>query len=335
MTIRKVSVAAACNFIMYEILKNFNRQFAYQPVIGNAGKLKRYKRFVVIGMGGSHLAADLIKIHNPELDLIIHSSYGLPALSKEAWKDRLVIASSYSGNTEEVLDAFNEAFKRKLPAASISIGGKLLEAAKKRSLPYIKMPDLKTEPRLTLGQGFIAMLKLMGDAVSLKESAKLAKTLNSSAFESNGKALAKLLKGYVPVIYSSADNWAIAYNWKIKFNETGKAPAFYNVLPELNHNEMIGFDVRPSTKELTRGFYFLFLKDPADHPRIQKRMAILDRLYKERGLPVEMIEMKYKGILKIFSSLMLADWTTYYFAKSYGIEPQSVPMVEEFKKLIA
>ncbi|MBI2506768.1 MAG: bifunctional phosphoglucose/phosphomannose isomerase, partial [Candidatus Colwellbacteria bacterium] len=139
----------------------------------------------------------------------------------------------------------------------------------------------------------------------------------------------------IPIIYSSRRNIALAYNWKIKFNETGKAPAFYNTFPELNHNEMTGFDVQETTRELSDKMFFIFLKDEDDHPKITKRMEVLERLYRDRKLSVAVVSLEGNSKMeKIFNSLTLADWTAYYTAKRYNVEPEQVPMVEEFKKLL-
>jgi len=148
--------------------------------------------------------------------------------------------------------------------------------------------------------------------------------------------LAKKFEGYVPIIYSSRRNLAVTYNWKIKFNETGKIPAFYNIVPELNHNEMTGFDVINSTRSLSKKFKFLFLSDSDDNERIVTRMEVLQKLYEDRKLPVEVVKMNGGSRLeKIFSSLILADWTAFYTSELYGTEATEVPMVEEFKKIIA
>src|SRR6266481_6419593 len=102
--------------MMKDAISHFAEQFELPLKIQNPSK-KRFKKFIVAGMGGSHLGADLIKTIDPSLDLMIHSSYGLPTLQRDQWKDRFVIASSYSGNTEETIDAFFEARKRKFPLA--------------------------------------------------------------------------------------------------------------------------------------------------------------------------------------------------------------------------
>lgn len=320
---------------MYKAIKNFPAQFAYEPEIKNSAALPRFTKFIVVGMGGSHLAADLLKVWNPYLDVLIHQDYGLPALSDEGLKQRLIILSSYSGNTEEVLDAFEQAKEKNLTSISVAVGGGLLELAKKYNLPYIQMPDIGIQPRSALGFSFRTLLKIIGDEKALKETKELANSLKPLDSEKTGEMLAKRLKGFVPVIYSSRQNAAIAYNWKIKFNETGKIPAFYNVFSELNHNEMTGFDVKDSTRELSQNFYFVFLKDEADYSKIKRRMEILEKLYRDRGFFVEPVRIEGKNVFyKMFSSLILADWTTYYTAQEYGVEAEQVPMVEEFKKLI-
>ena len=322
---------------MRKTIINFPKQFLFEPKIENGGKLKLHKfsKFIVTGMGGSHLSSDLVRAWKPAINMAIHSDYGLPAINTHDKRNTLIVASSYSGNTEETIDAFRTAVRNKIPAAVVATGGKLLELAQKYRVPYIKLPDAGIQPRMAAGLGFRALLKIIGEEKALMKSAKLAYLLKPLKFENQGRNLAKKIKGFVPVIYSSQKNSAIAYNWKIKFNETGKIPAFYNILPELNHNEMTGFDVKPGTKNLSKGFYFIFLSDIEDNSRVLKRMNVLKRLYNSRGLRVEFVFLKGAAKFnKIFSSLILADWTAYYTALGYGSDPEQAPMVVEFKKLI-
>jgi len=319
---------------MYEAIKNFNKQFLYEPEIKNQENFVKKSGLVVIGMGGSALAPLLLKTWKPELDIIIHRDYGLPEFLGD-FIDKLVILSSYSGNTEEVVDAFKKAKAENLNMAIISTGGKLLSLAKENNVPYIELPNTGIQPRLALGLSIKAFLKFIGEEDELKKTSALATTLNPSDYENDGKMLAQKIKNHIPVIYSSNNNSSIIYNWKIKLNETGKIPAFHNVFPELNHNEMTGFDIKDSTRELSSKFYFIILKDEKDNPEILKRMTVLEKLFKDRNFQVEEIELMGKDTWhKIFSSLILADWTAYYTALEYGLEPEQVPMVEEFKKLI-
>lgn len=322
-------------YMMSDAIKNFAKQFSYEPIIENGDGFAPKKKIIVVGMGGSALAAGLLKTWNPNLDIRVHRDYGLPFISTEEKADTLVVASSYSGNTEETIDAYEQAGTQGLTRVAVAVGGALLEAAKKDGTPYIQLPNTGIQPRSALGFSFKAHLKFLGLADALKEISSLAKELNPVAFEEDGKKLAEKLRGYVPIIYSSARNESIAYNWKIKFNETGKIPAFYNCVPELNHNEMTGFDVKDTSEHLSKGFLFVFLRDKQDHPRVQKRMETLEGLYKDRKLSVITIDLEgVHPFYKIFSSLVLADWAAVYTASQYGLESEQVPMVEEFKKLV-
>lgn len=320
--------------IIEEALKNFPTQFLFEPKIENKTHFKRFDKFIVCGMGGSHLAADLLKVRKPKLDSVVYSDYGLPPLEDEELRTRLIIISSYSGNTEESIDVFYKALEKKLPLAAISMGGKVLEIAKKYNVPYVQIPDTDIEPRLGLGFSIRGTIKLMGKEEMLQETKVLANELDVSLSQKEGEELAKILENKIPVIYSSRRNCGIAYNWKIKFGETAKIPAFYNVVPELNHNEMNGFDVRKKTRALSKDFYFLFLEDAEDHPRIKIRMNVLKKLYEERGLAVLVKELKGTSVWhKIFSSLLMADWASYALAKHYNVPTECV-LVEEFKKLL-
>lgn len=321
---------------MHEEIKNFYKQFSYEPEIKNLGKLKSHSGLVVVGMGGSALAARLLKILKPDLDVAVHCDYGLPEFPVGEMKKKLIILNSYSGNTEEVLNAFREAQDKKLNVGVVSIGGKLLALAKENGVPYIQMPDTGIQPRMALGFSIKAFLKFLGEESELNQVTELATILDRPDYDPAGKVLAQKIKNHIPVIYASNHNFPLAYIWKIKLNETGKIPAFCNVFPELNHTEMNGFNVNDSTKSLSDKFYFLILKDPADDPKILKRMEVTEKMYRDRGLKVEVLELSGDNVWqKIFSSLILADWMSYHLALSYGSDPEQVPMVEEFKKLIA
>jgi glucose/mannose-6-phosphate isomerase len=320
---------------MYEIIKNFNKQFEYEPQIEGSLSLEGVKNFIAAGMGGSHLAADILNSYDPSFDILVHKNYGLPSLPEEVLKQSLIILNSYSGNTEEVIDSFYLALEKKLKMVSITYNGKLLELSKEYNVPFVKLPEPKIQPRLALGFHTKALLKILNKEKELKEISDLVYLLKPEEFEEQGRDLAQKIKNKIPIIYASEKNQAIAYIWKIKFNETSKIPAFYNVFPELNHNEMTGFDVKEATKNLSQNFIFLLLFDEEDHPKIQKRMTILKNLYEGRNLKFEVLKLEDQNKFhKIFSSLVLADWTSYYLAKEYKVEPEGVPMVEEFKKLM-
>ncbi|MDO8555118.1 MAG: bifunctional phosphoglucose/phosphomannose isomerase [bacterium] len=316
---------------MEESIKNFPKQFEWAPVIENGGGLLQYEKFVICGMGGSALPGDILSIALTDVEIRIHRDYGLP----RALKNTLIITISYSGNTEETIDAFEEALSRNLPVIAITTGGKLLELAKEREVPYIVIPDTDIQSRMATGFFVTALLKLMFEGKYLQYAAELEKILDVEAAQKAGEALSKKLEKKIPIIYSSNKNFTLAYNWKIKFNETAKIPAFANCFPELNHNEMTGFDVRSNTKELSEKFYFIFLKEKEESININKRMAVLEKIFKDNGFAVEAVAIEGKNELsKIFQNLLIADWTAYFLAKHYHVDPERVPMVEEFKKHI-
>jgi glucose/mannose-6-phosphate isomerase len=316
---------------MRDAINNLNQQFDFKPKIENARKLKKSKKYVVCGMGGSGLPGAILKFWDPATDIIIWNDYGLPPVKDI--KERLIIVNSYSGNTEEAIDSFKAAKKRGLRRAVISTGGTLLEFAKKDKAPYIQIPSTGIQPRMGLGFVLRGFMKMIGDEKGLRESGKIAKGLDPSSFEAAGKRLASTLEGFVPVVYSSRANEAIAYNWKTKFNETGKIPAFMNLFPELNHNEMTGFDVIPSTRSLSKLTHFIFLEDQDDDERVQARMKTTRNLYRARGLNVSEVQITGDSVfMKLFSSLVLADWTAFHLAMHYGVEAEKVPMVEDLKQ---
>ena len=319
---------------MKKAIKNFPNQLRFEPTIENKEALILTKNFAVCGMGGSHLAADLLKIWNPAFNLVIHHDYGLPVLSGNL-NNYLIIISSYSGNTEEVIDSFNEAINKKLQIACVSTGGKLLELAIEYKKPYIRIPDTGIEPRSALGFSIISLLKLMKEEQALLEIKKIAEVIDMDKAEKEGKILAKKLKNFTPIIYTSTKNEPIAYNWKIRFNETGKIPSFYNTFPELNHNEMVGFDGEKKTKKLLKNLYFIFIEDETDHPRILLRMDISKEILGKKGFSMETLKLEGENIWeKIFSSLLLADWTAYFIAQQYGLKAQETEIINKFKNII-
>lgn len=324
--------------MMHDAIKKFPAQLEFQPEIEHKEKLGIYERYVVLGMGGSNLAPGLLKIRKPELDIISYRDYGLPYLPENVLGKTLVIASSYSGNTEETIDGFEEAGRCGIPRAAISAGGRLRDLARASGTPYVQLPDTGIQPRSATGLSILGLTALLRQHDAAAELHAVAGWLsaNMDFFECEGKTLAEKMKGRAPVIYASSRNRAVAYNWKIKMNETAKIPAFWNVIPELNHNEMTGFDAMDETRPLSKRLFFIFLEDGADHQKVQRRMEITVALYRDRGLQCAAVKaIGEKPFEKMFASTLIADWTAYYTSQIYGTESEQVPMVEEFKKRIA
>lgn len=267
--------------------------------------------------------------------MLIHRDYGLPNLPPNELRKSLVILSSYSGNTEETLSAFEAAFAKKLDMIVISGGGKLLGLAIKRKVPHIKLPAIKVQPRSLVGASLLALAKAVRDDNLLEELNQLNRILGPSLFRKDAKKIANELNGLIPVIYSSSKNFPLAYFWKTNFNETDKIPAFCNRFPELNHNEMEGFNVQLAARDLVRRIGVVILWDKSDSARIAKRVLVFSKLLKEKGVKIFHIELRGRDLKeKIFNSIMLAQWVSVFLAESYGSPTDKVELIEKFKKMI-
>lgn len=305
-----------------------------------------FKSVTVSGMGGSALPTNLLRVYCNDLfkkrtdyspfDIYINRYYSLPPQAQKP--DSLNFIASYSGNTEETLASLDEAKKLGLSFIGFSSGGKIEGLCKNYNAPHIKLPIPypNYQPRMGTGYFFGAMLQVLINQGLLPD---LTNEILSSAenfgsyiqsYEEKGKVLAKKLMGKTPVIYASPKYKSVAMVWKIKINENAKTPAFWNFFPELNHNEMVGF-TNPQAK-----FFIIMLKDPEDNPKNLKRYQASADLLKEKGIDAKILEMDGNDVFsKMFLSISLADWTSYYLALEYGQDPTPVVMVEELKKILA
>lgn len=317
---------------------DFPQQFSWEPQIIN-GPLPEAEKYVVAGMGGSHIPADLLKIlrldkrYKPDLNLTIHKNYGLPDIPTPRHPDTLFMACSYSGNTEETIDFYKSTVEKKLLTTVITQGGQLLDLAKTNNTPYIEIPPSDIQPRMAIGYMFIALLKATRQEELLQQAKSLSSTLKPEEIEPKGKELAEKINGHIPIIYSSSHNIGIAQIWKVLFNETAKTPSFFNVFPELNHNEMQGFDWNDQNKPLSEKFYFIFLRSASDDAKIVKRMEITQKLLEEKNLPVEVLQIN-QDLNSLFSNILLAHCTSLYTALAYSQDPEKVPMIEKLKKAL-
>lgn len=314
-------------------------QFAFTPEIVQSDTLPReHAGAVVCGMGGSALAPDFLTAWDGAdaalAGLRVHRGYGLPNLPD--LDRRLIIASSYSGNTEETLDAYDAARARGLALAAVTVGGELLARAQRDGIPHIILPATGIQPRMAIGYSTVALAAILRHTRAQRELAELAARLDATGAEGGGEELAGALGDRTPIIYAGERNAAVARFWKIAVNETGKNPAFTNVLPELNHNEMTGFDVGPKARGILGRFAIILLTDAEEDPRIVRRADALRDLLSERGIPVHIVPLAgATRFERIFQSVVTACWTAYHLALRDGAEPELVPMVEEFKARIA
>lgn len=296
---------------------------------------------VVTGMGGSALAGLLAKAwlkNDISIPFEVIRSYDLPAYVNSS---TLVIASSYSGNTEETVSALEQATQKGAQLGVIASGGTLGAMAEDGGIATVTLPT-GLQPRMAVIYNLRALLALLEnfgiiqgkleevEAISQwlgVQSAAWGPTI--AAQQNYAKQLAAHAVGKTPVFYGGALTAPIAYKWKISFNENAKNVAFWNEYPECNHNEFLGWTSHPVEKP----FAVFDLISSFDHPQILKRFEISDRLLS--GLRPKATTIQLVGdtlIAQLLWASILADYVSIYVAVLNGVDPTPVELIEKFKK---
>jgi glucose/mannose-6-phosphate isomerase len=298
---------------------------------------------VLAGLGGSAIGGDLVRsylLSKLSVPFTINRTYNLPGFVDE---NSLVIVSSYSGSTEESLSMFAEAEQRGAKIICITTGGKLAELAKRHHLPIIILPT-GFQPRAALAYSFVPVLLTLeklgftsGEAENIKDAAdlldKLSKEYGSANLTGSNTAntLAHSLLSKIPVVYSASDHFdSVNIRWRGQMQENAKHVAFGNVLPEMNHNEINGWDFPHNMQDK---FHVLFLRSPQDeHPQVTKRFGILHEVLTGKGVDVKELASQGNSLMsRMFSLIALADWTSYYMALLAGVDPSPVPVIQTLK----
>ncbi len=298
---------------------------------------------VVAGMGGSGLAAKAYKaVGSLHMPLEVVQNYELPSYVDEY---TLLICSSYSGNTEETLSVFEQALDAqkddKPMVVVIASGGKLLEQAKAKDVPFVQLPA-GYQPRFTFGYQYRALVDifaatpLVNDEKSLLESA--AKRLKDSVSEllpaiptdkNPAKKLALELAGNSIVVYSGPSLYPAAYKWKISFNENAKTVAWCNQLPEFNHNEFLGWTGQPVDKP----YKVIDLRSSLEDKRVQKRFEVSEKLLSGQRPTPHVVAPKGETLLEqLLWTVQIGDFISIYLALLSGLDPSPVGLIEKFKK---
>lgn len=300
---------------------------------------------VVTGMGGSALAALIVKVllkNEVPLPFEIIRTYDLPAYVNE---HTLVVASSYSGNTEETLTALGQAQKRGAQIGVLASGGKLIESAKSFNIAHVALPS-GAQPRMAMIynlRGLFALLENFGvvDHKWLEDLEQLSPWLETEmaqwlpevpTSQNYAKQLALEGIGKTPVFYGSPLTAPLAYKWKISWNETAKNVAFCNEFPEFNHNEFLGWASHPVEKP----FAVFDLVSSLDTPRIAQRFELTDRLLSGKRPHAFPIQLKGDTLLaQLLWGAILADFTSVYAAVLNNVDPTPVVLIERLKKELA
>jgi glucose/mannose-6-phosphate isomerase len=298
---------------------------------------------VLAGMGGSAAGAELIAgcaAAKLDVPIIVHRGYGLPAV---AGKRALVVASSYSGNTEEVLSAAETALEREVPIVMLTAGGRLGALAMGQGLPRVKLPD-GLMPRMALGYLFFPALRILADAgLAIASDAEIAEALEMvtalaaelaparPAAQNEAKRLALAIGARLPVFYGGPSTGGVAYRWKTEVEENAKRFAIAGALPEMNHNELEAWRT-PAAGSM----HAVLLRDTDESPEIARRFVILRELIaaaaggasecraRGAGRPARLLGLAYLGA-----------WTSYYLAVGQDTDPWPIPALDEMKRRLS
>jgi glucose/mannose-6-phosphate isomerase len=303
------------------------------------------ERVVVLGMGGSAIGGNLTRSlveTECRVPIAVNGDYTIPGYVDER---TLVIASSYSGNTEETIAGYEAAQERRARIVVISSGGELAQRAQAAGQPWVAIPG-GLLPRAALGYSLVTLLLLLerlGFIGGARDSVAEAVSVLERQWDRFGpevrvadnpvKQLALKLEGRIPLIYGSG-GWrgAVAYRWKCQVNENSKAVCFWNTFPELNHNETVGWE----HPELTKEFYVVFLRDRNDQPKNQRRIDVTKELM--AGRVAGMTDLWAEGessLARLLSLVYPGDLASYYLALLYGVDPTPIQVIDRLKQELA
>lgn len=329
----------------YQVLKETYKQieFTIQNSYPDFGfKKDQINKIIVSGLGGSAISGDLLKnFLKDELSVpvIVNRNYFLPSFADEK---TLLIASSYSGNTEETLSSFSEAVQKGCKIICISTGGKLEKLAQENSVAFIRLQK-GFQPRYALGLSFFTLLKvfekleLISSQNEFTESVlQLWKTKADeySTEENIAVTTAQQLLGFIPVIYSASDYTnAVGYRFKSQINENSKLHAFHHEFPEMNHNEIIGWESHQQKTLHTKVIYVL---DETYHPQIRKRFQIVSEFIKKADVEIISLESKEKNFkVRIMDLIFLVDWISFYLGILRGFDPSEIDYINLLKERLS
>lgn len=300
------------------------------------------RRILVAGMGGSAIGADLLGAYvAPQMGvpLIVNRNYDLPAWA--AGEETLVIASSHSGNTEETLSGFDQAVKNGCRVLAVTTGGKLAKAAGQAGAPIWQF-EHHGQPRAAVGYSFglllgaLARLGLIEDPASELEAAVEAMRAQQVSIHAKvpadlnpAKRMAGQLYGRYVMVYGADILEPVARRWKGQVSEVAKAVGAFEALPEADHNTLAGVN---NPEEVLSKVAMIFLRAPSYHPRNRLRAELTRRGFMLEGLNTDIIDaVGQTPLAQQWTCLHFGDYTAYYLAMAYAVDPTPVEAIESFK----
>ncbi len=323
---------------------------------------RKFSRIVFAGLGGSAIGADLVRAYlyfESALPISVIREYDLPAYVDNS---TLIFIASYSGNTEETLSAYAQAKKKGCCIIAMSSGGKLRESALADNITFVQIPE-GLPPRCALGYMSIIPLCILAKlgiiqevSAVIAEAVKTLEDLKNSVihprinakdnaanptgvglpipYKEGPKYVASKLLNKLAIIYSASVHFdVVATRLRGQLSENSKCLASSHVFPEMNHNEIVGWQ---NPKKLFKNLIVVMIRDAYMHPRVAKRMDITKDILKKEGVEVLEIWSRGDGLLsRIFSLIYIGDFVSYYLAILYGIDPTPVEKVIYLKKKLA
>lgn len=300
------------------------------------------RNILICGLGGSAIGGDFLRAYlgaDLKIPLQVNRHHTLPGF---AGASTLAFISSYSGHTQETLSAFHEARKAGCAVVCWTSNGQLQDLAKQHGLPCIRVPA-GLPPRTSLGYSTVLLLRVLArlglvsdrsqeieDALEGVRNAIEAYRPESPEAENEAKQLAKKIHGKIPLIYGSQDRLDVmAVRWRGQFAENGKQLAYSGALPEMNHNEIVGWK-HPS--DVLDRLIPIFLRDQDDHPEIQMRIELTKEfLSKRTGAVLEYRSQGEGWMDRLWSLVLLGDYASLYLAFLNEEDPVSTEVIDEFK----
>jgi len=310
-------------------------------------KLYNIQQIIFTGMGGSAISGDIIQTYLREklsTPIIVNRSYDLP---KWANKHTLVMVQSYSGNTEETLSSFKQAYQKSCPTISISSGGKLKEYCQKRESPFIEIPSGYPPRAATAYLLFCGLLSLRNSGIlqnhidsditeTINDLKEMRKNLHKDIPLSKNcaKNIASQINETIPQIYGWGPYEHIAKRWATQLNENGKIIARYDVVPECNHNDIVGWAGNPDASKL---FTCIIFRDAKlETVQLKARLDFMKHLLQEVSAGVIEVEAHEKSILaKMMYFMYLGDYLSFYVAIQRHIDPTPVTIITQLKEALS
>ncbi len=295
-------------------------------------KIKSFRNIIVSGMGGSGIGASIVgEMIQGELKIpyFVNKGYSLP---NWADKNSLVIINSYSGNTEETINVLQEASQKNLNIICIASGGKIIETAKQLNIPFFLLPS-GIPPRASLGYSIVFLLFVLQSQklISKKSLSQVYKSTiliqkQQKKIIDYSEKLAEQLYDKIPVLYASDAYDSVLVRLRQQINENGKQLCWHHVIPEMNHNEIVGW--RMNDNQLA----VVFLRDHDDFINIQYRIDInKETVKKYTDTVIEIFTMGKNKIEKMMYLIHLGDWLTCFLAEKRNFDSVEVKVIDDLK----